>query len=182
GRLDGAHACRRASDRCGDDDDDGYGSGQAGRPGRGRRRREERMRQGLADRQVLNPSTTPVAPMIAALTLDLDDTLWPIAPIMARCEQVLHDYLAQHAPIVATRFPVPSMRALRERIFAEQPELAHDYAALRRLSIERAFDECGHVSPGVIDDAYTLFYATRNEVELYADVAEALPAIARRHR
>lgn len=120
--------------------------------------------------------------MIAALTLDLDDTLWPIAPIMARCEQVLHDYLAEHAPIVATRFPVPSMRALRERIFAEQPELAHDYAALRRLSIERAFDECGHVSPGVIDDAYTLFYATRNEVELYADVAEALPAIARRHR
>jgi HAD superfamily hydrolase (TIGR01509 family) len=131
---------------------------------------------------VLSTPATRAPPVVAALTLDLDDTLWPIAPIMARCEQVLHDYLSEHAPIVATRFPVPMMRALRDRVFEERPELAHDYAALRRLSLERAFDECGHVSPAVIDDAYALFYATRNEVQFYDEVAEALPAIARRHR
>jgi len=119
---------------------------------------------------------------VVALTLDLDDTLWPIAPIMVRCEQVLHDYLGQHAPLVAKRFPVPEMRALRDRVFEERPELAHDYSALRRLSLERAFAECGHAAPTVIDDAYALFYATRNEVELYADVVESLPSIARRHR
>lgn len=142
------------------------------------------MRQGVADRQVLSDAhaTGDARPVIAALTLDLDDTLWPIAPIMTRCEQVLHAYLSEHAPVVATRFPVPLMRALRDRVFEERPELAHDYSALRRLSLERAFEECGHRAPDVIDDAYALFYATRNEVELYEDVVEALPAIAGRHR
>ena len=121
-------------------------------------------------------------PAAAALTLDLDDTLWPIAPVMARCERVLHEFLLTHAPAVANRFPVASMRALRDRLFTERPELTHDYSALRRLCLERAFDESGLNAPDLIDAAYAVFYATRNEVELYADVTDALPVLADRHR
>lgn len=121
-------------------------------------------------------------PVVAALTLDLDDTLWPIAPVMARCEHVLHGFLATHAPTVAARFPIEAMRDLRNRIFAERPELAHDYSALRRLCLERAFGETGLDAPDIVDTAYTVFYAARNEVELYEDVADALPALASRHR
>jgi len=121
---------------------------------------------------------------IAAITLDLDDTLWPIRPVMERCEQVLEAFLLEHAPAVARRFPRPAMRALRDAIAAERPDLAHDYAALRRLSLERAFAEAG-VHEGaetLIEHAYVAFYAERNRVELYEDVPLALPALATRCR
>ena len=138
--------------------------------------------QGVRDRGVLS-TAGPQAPVhVAALTLDLDDTLWPIAPIMARCEQVLHDFLAEHAPPVAARFPLPTMRELRDRIADARPDLAHDYSALRRLSLQQAFLDAGHDDGGTVEKAYVLFYATRNEVECYDEVLEVLPALAQRHR
>lgn len=118
---------------------------------------------------------------IAALTLDLDDTLWPILPVMERCERVLHDFLAEHAPPVAQRYPQSAMRALRDRVAEEHPELAHDYSALRRLSLERAFLHSELHAPHLVERAYRLFYSTRNEVEPFADVGRALPALAARH-
>src|SRR5690606_13817258 len=121
---------------------------------------------------------------IAAITLDLDDTLWPIRPVMERCEQVLEAFLLEHAPAVARRFPRPAMRALRDAIAAERPDLAHDYAALRRLSLERAFAEAG-VHEGaetLIEHAYVAFYAERSRAELFKDVPLALPALATRCR
>lgn len=127
-------------------------------------------------------SALPVQHTVAALTLDLDDTLWPIAPVMERCERVLHDFLARHAPVVAERFPVLPMRALRDRIANERPELAHDYGALRRLSLEQAFRESDLHAPELIDETYAVYYAARNEVRLYDEVAEVLPLLAQRHR
>jgi putative hydrolase of the HAD superfamily len=130
---------------------------------------------------VLNTARGPL-PAPAGLTLDLDDTLWPIGPVIERCEQVLHAFLGEHAPPVAQRFPGLTMRALRDRIHAERPELGHDYGALRRLSLEHAFAECELHAPDTIEAAYTLFYATRNQVELYAEIGHALPALAARQR
>ena len=50
---------------------------------------------------------------IAAITLDLDDTLWPFAPIATHIDQVLDDWLRTHSPATAERFPIPAMQALR---------------------------------------------------------------------
>ncbi len=131
--------------------------------------------------QVLN-ANPPLSPAtIAALTLDLDDTLWPILPVMERCEQVLHEFLVRNAAPVADRFPRPEMRRLRDLVFQEHPDLAHDYGAVRRLSLERAFQDSAFDAPHLVDEAYRLFYATRNQVELYAEVGAVLPALAARH-
>lgn len=127
-------------------------------------------------------SIPPAGQSAVALTLDLDDTLWPIVPVMERCERALHEFLAANAPTVAERFPVLPMRALRDRIAAERPDLAHDYGALRRLSLEAAFRESALHAPATIDEAYAVYYATRNDVRLYDEVGEILPALARRHR
>jgi putative hydrolase of the HAD superfamily len=35
---------------------------------------------------------------IAAITLDLDDTLWPIEPVIARAEERLDAWLKIHCP------------------------------------------------------------------------------------
>lgn len=116
---------------------------------------------------------------IRAITLDLDDTLWPFAPIGARIERVLDDWLRQHSPRTVERFPIIEMRALRERVFAENPQLLHDMSALRRLTLERAFIE-SDTDATLTDAAYAVFYAERNRVECYPDVVAALARISAR--
>ena len=117
--------------------------------------------------------------MIRAVTLDLDDTLWPIEPVMLRCESVLDAWLCEHCPEVAAAYPVEAMRELRERVFRENPHLAHDFTATRKLSLALAFEPHGRGEDWV-ERAYEVFYAARNEVELYPDALEALRAIAAR--
>jgi putative hydrolase of the HAD superfamily len=114
---------------------------------------------------------------VRAITLDLDDTLWPFAPIGARIERVLDDWLRAHSPATAERFPIAAMRALRERVHAENPHLGHDYGALRRITLEHALRESG-ADAALADAAYDAFYAARNEVEYYPDSLDALQRIA----
>ncbi|HVH32530.1 MAG TPA: HAD family hydrolase [Tahibacter sp.] len=116
---------------------------------------------------------------IRAVSLDLDDTLWPIAPIVQRAERRLHDWLLQHCPPVAAAYPIDSMRALRERIAEENPHLAHDYTAQRKLSLAAALQPHGY-GGDTIEAAFDAFYAARNEVELYADALPALQRLAAR--
>ncbi len=128
--------------------------------------------------------TASATTTVAAITLDLDDTLWPILPVMERCEQVLEAFLIEHAPAVAQRFPARAMRALRDSVALERPELAHDYSAQRRLSLQRAFAEAHDAADAeaLIERAYVTFYAERNRVQLYDEVADALPALSARYR
>lgn len=116
---------------------------------------------------------------LRAITLDLDDTLWPFAPIGARIDLVLHDWMRVHSPRTAERFPVAAMRELRERSFAENPHLHHDLSALRRLTLRQALVESGG-DLGLLDAAYEVFYAARNQVEFYPDALAALARISAR--
>jgi putative hydrolase of the HAD superfamily len=116
---------------------------------------------------------------VRAITLDLDDTLWPFAPIGERIERALDDWLRTHSPHTAKQFPVEAMRALRERVHAENPHLGHDYSALRRMTLERALAESGGDAT-LAEAGYQAFYAARNEVEYYPDSLEALQRIAAR--
>ncbi|MET0893945.1 MAG: HAD-IA family hydrolase [Pseudoxanthomonas sp.] len=116
---------------------------------------------------------------VRAITLDLDDTLWPFAPIGARIDQVLHDWMQVHSPRTAQHFPVQAMRELRERSFADNPHLHHDLSALRRLTLQQALAESGG-DPDLLDAAYEVFYAARNQVECYPDALDALARIAAR--
>ncbi|QSX73888.1 HAD-IA family hydrolase [Lysobacter arenosi] len=116
---------------------------------------------------------------VRAITLDLDDTLWPFAPIGARVEQVLHEWLLQHCPGTAQHFPIAAMRELRERVFIERPDLAHDFSQLRKLSLVRAMELSGD-DPAHADAAFETFYAERNRVEFYPDSLAALERLAAR--
>lgn len=116
---------------------------------------------------------------VRAITLDLDDTLWPFAPIGARIERVLDDWLRAHSPATAAMYPVDAMRNLREQVYVENPHLAHDLSALRRLTLERALRDSG-ADLGLVDAAYEVFYAVRNQVECYPDSLDALTRIAAR--
>ena len=84
-----------------------------------------------------------------------------------------------HSPRTAQHFPLAAMRELRERSFADNPHLHHDLSALRRLTLQQALAESGG-DPDLLDAAYEVFYAARNQVECYPDSLDALARIAAR--
>lgn len=116
---------------------------------------------------------------IRAITLDLDDTLWPFAPIGVRIERVLDDWLREHSPRTAELFPVETMRQVREQVFRDHPQLHHDMSQLRRMTLAHALRESG-ADMDLLDPAYEVFYAARNQVECYPDSLAALERIAMR--
>ncbi len=141
------------------------------------------MRDGASESHVLSlpvPTHSFAAVPIRAITLDLDDTLWPIWPAIVRAEQALHDWLAQHAPRTAQRYPVAAMRALRDAIAAQRPEIAHDFTAQRRLTLHHALADSGE-DVALVAPAFEVFIAHRNIVDLYPNTADALSRLARRY-
>ena len=117
---------------------------------------------------------------IRAITLDLDDTLWPVWPTIARAEAVLQGWLATHAPATQALCQQPGVqRAIREQVHQDHPELAHDLSALRREAIRRALLHAGD-NPALAPDAFEVFFAERQRVELFSDALPALDYLSSR--
>jgi putative hydrolase of the HAD superfamily len=116
---------------------------------------------------------TDHTPLILAVTLDLDDTLWPIAPVIELAETALQQFLHEHAPLAAQRWPLAAMRELRERVAADNPHLAHDFTAQRRMSLQHALNDVG-ADIALLDRCYDAFIDARHQVTLYSDTAAAL--------
>lgn len=118
--------------------------------------------------------------MIQAITFDLDDTLWPVAPVITAAEEAVHCWFRANAPAVAEQFDVAALRELRLATGRAHPDLAHDLSRLRRLSLQIACRESG-VDVSLAEPAFAVFFAARNRVSPYPDVADSLSSLARRH-
>ncbi len=116
---------------------------------------------------------------VTALTLDLDDTLWPVWPAIERAERLLLAWLQQHAPATAAVHDTSSLRGLRNEVERRHPEWQHDLSRIRRESIRLALQQQGE-DPALADAAFEVFFAARQQVELYADVLPALERLAAR--
>lgn len=125
------------------------------------------------------PGRRRLDPPPRAITLDLDDTLWPIAPAIERAEAALEAWLRRQAPGVLAHHDLASLRALRDRVARDHPQMAHDFTWVRRHSLALALEQAGH-DPAQADAAFEAFFAARNTVELYDEVDEALVALAAR--
>ncbi|MFZ3120981.1 MAG: HAD-IA family hydrolase [Variovorax sp.] len=118
---------------------------------------------------------------IAAISLDLDDTLWPIWPTIERAERVLHAWLLREAPKTAELLVTPGVLSeLRQATERERSDLAHDLSALRRESIRAALRHAGE-DPALADPAFDAFFEERQRVELYEDALPALKWLSERY-
>jgi HAD superfamily hydrolase (TIGR01509 family) len=117
----------------------------------------------------------------AAICLDLDDTLWAIAGVIERAELAMLDWLAQRYPRVTEIHDVHSMRAVRQRVAADFPAMQHDLSFLRRQALAWHAREAGYPAQ-LADEAFEVFYAARNQVEVFADVVPALDRLRTRFR
>lgn len=117
---------------------------------------------------------------IAAISFDLDDTLWPFLPCLLRAERVLMHWLLEHAPSTSTVLDTPAaLRPYRDRAVDAHPHLKHDLSELRRMAIRTLLSDVGE-DETLAEAAFEVFFAERLRVELYEDVLPGLARLSRR--
>ncbi len=118
--------------------------------------------------------------MIKAISFDLDDTLWPVAPAIEKAEQALLDWFVEHAPNVANT-GMDGLKAYRDKVWEQMPELAHDFSALRLHAIRSALKD--HEYPEDLAHAgFAAFFAARNQVTLFKPVLPVLAELQKTYR
>jgi FMN hydrolase / 5-amino-6-(5-phospho-D-ribitylamino)uracil phosphatase len=110
---------------------------------------------------------------VRAIAFDLDNTLWDVEPVLARAEARLGAWLGQHCPRLVECLSGEDMRRAREQLAQREPHNAHDVTYLRLTALEAHLREHGYEAR-LAAEAFAVFLAARNEVELFADVAPAL--------
>lgn len=114
---------------------------------------------------------------IRAITLDLDDTLWEIAPVIQRAEAALWRWLASNHPRILLQWNSRKLLKLRDAMFDEFPEKAHDFRLLRKMVLERVALESGYTTD-LVEPAFAVFDAERNKVKLFPEVLAELRWLA----
>jgi 2-haloalkanoic acid dehalogenase type II len=117
---------------------------------------------------------------VRAIAFDLDNTLWDVEPVLARAEARLGEWLAQHCPRIAQRLTPEDMRRAREQLARAEPHHAHDVSYLRIRALAAHAREHGY-DERIAEQAFAVFLAARNQVEVFADVAPALARLRRRY-
>ncbi len=110
---------------------------------------------------------------LSALTFDLDDTLWDNRPVLMAAEQTVYDWLCLHYPRIRLRYSLVDMRALRQELLQQNPELRHDVTALRKNSLRIMAQTSGY-DDSLVEPAFAIFLDARHRVTLYNDVEPAL--------
>ena len=115
---------------------------------------------------------------VRAIAFDLDNTLWDVEPVLERAEQRLAAWLQQHCPrMVLSR---AEMRAAREQLAQREPHKAHDVSYLRIAALSAHARAHGY-DERLAEQAFEVFLAARNEVDIFPDVAPGLARLARRY-
>jgi 2-haloalkanoic acid dehalogenase type II len=122
---------------------------------------------------------SPILANVRAVAFDLDNTLWDVEPVIQRAELRMHEWLNEHCPRIPERVSIAEMRAAREALAREEPHNAHDFTYLRLASLARHARECGY-DEDVAQRAFEVFFAARNDIELFPDVRPGLERLRSR--
>lgn len=115
------------------------------------------------------------------LSFDLDDTLWAVEPVMLAAESAMHAWLKERHPETMRDHDRESLRAMRVRLAEQYPERSHDMTFLRHRALAEMFAQGGHDARHA-DEAFEVFFAERNRVKLYDEVAASLERLSARYR
>lgn len=118
-------------------------------------------------------SALPARPMVEAISLDLDDTLWPVLPTLIGAEQTLARWLAENAPGAASRYTDADRARLRKLVLSAHADQAHNMSFIRQQTLRHALLEAGE-DPALAEPAFAAFLAARQQVTLFDEVREVL--------
>lgn len=121
----------------------------------------------------------PLQP-IAAMTFDLDDTLYDNAPVIRRTARETHAFMQAYHPAL-NQFSIEAYQVLRDRLLAEEPEIFHDVTEWRRRAVERAMREVGLNAREAHEGAREVmahFAHWRSKIEVPEETHSTLAALA----
>ncbi|HEX6590796.1 MAG TPA: HAD family hydrolase [Moraxellaceae bacterium] len=120
--------------------------------------------------------------MIKLLTFDLDNTLWDVDSIVLRADKAMRDWIRDQHADFAAGFDFRAMRALRDEVMVQRPDIHHDLTQLRTEVLRRAFLAGGYGEAEALvaaQGAFDAFFRERNRVEFFPDVLEGLATLRR---
>ncbi|MEI2267646.1 5-amino-6-(5-phospho-D-ribitylamino)uracil phosphatase YigB [Erwinia sp. CGal63] len=79
---------------------------------------------------------------VAAMTFDLDDTLYDNRPVISRTAKETHAFLQAYHPALAGFTPL-QYQQLRDSLLEQEPEIYHDVSEWRRRAVELAMRNIG---------------------------------------
>lgn len=124
-------------------------------------------------------SSTPRRKPIHAVSFDLDDTLWPVLPVIQQAEQAMYCWLSANYPRIADNFSFNELQELKLQVSLNNPQLKHDLTAMRKKLLDLAAFQSGY-GARLIEPAFQVFHAARNEVTFYDDVIPTLALLTER--
>jgi len=113
---------------------------------------------------------------IRTITLDLDDTLWEIYPVIRRAEQRLYEWLGENYPRITEMYEPSDLQEVRSQVIIEFADRSHDLTFLRQTVLGRVGVAAGY-NTDFIDEAFGVFDAARNDVDIFPEVIPALEAL-----
>ncbi len=119
-------------------------------------------------------------PAIRAVAFDLDNTLWAVEPVIARAEARWMDWLRVNCPRIPEALSLEELRAARLRLAAREPHNSHDFTYLRIASLATHAREYGY-DESIAERAFEVFFAARNEIDLFPDVRPGLDRLSGRY-
>lgn len=123
----------------------------------------------------------PLRP-IAALSFDLDDTLYDNVPVMQVCEQDAAAALGRRYPPLAA-LSAADWAARRQRRAQREPALQHDMTALRCATIASELRALGftlEAAQQAAQEGMAEFIRLRNRIRVPAETLRVLAALAER--
>jgi len=117
---------------------------------------------------------------IGLITFDLDDTLWSVQPVIVAADNTLRAWLGSNATRLGS-LTSERLQQLRAEVVEQQPELDRRVSELRYQVLLRALLQSGYAereAQDIAEQAFQVFLAARQNVELFTDV---LPTLALLH-
>ncbi len=121
----------------------------------------------------------PLGP-IAALTFDLDDTLYDNGPVIQRTEQESLDFIRRYHPELR-ELSGPAFLQLRQQLRQEEPDIFHDVTRWRWRAVERVMRQAGLAPQAAArgaDDAMENFAQWRSRIDVPQETFDTLARLA----
>ena len=119
------------------------------------------------------------------ITFDLDHTLWNPDHALQRGEAASYQWLTEQVPAFAQTFAPDSFLALRKQLYVQHPALRHRVSEMRRVATQQALQLVGvseRESIVLSKAAFDIFWALRQQVDLFDETTELLQTLAQHYR
>lgn len=117
---------------------------------------------------------------VRVISFDLDDTLWAIDPVITRANRVLFAWLAARYPRITEGHTPQTLHEVCLDFMRARPLEKHDLTQMRKTFLRHLGRQAGYADD-FAEDAFAVFFAERNTVELFPEVESVLARLARRY-